>query len=94
MHFMALPNKRFDNSKYDGKFGRSPNTDGEAQGSPFAGRIPPHSMEAEESVLGGILLDNETINSAIELVREPSMRGLLTLELSGPINREAIDRPA
>lgn len=66
---MALPNKRFDNSKYDGKFGRSPNTDGEAQGSPFAGRIPPHSMEAEESVLGGILLDNETINSAIELVR-------------------------
>ncbi len=32
------------------------------------GRIPPHSYEAEESVLGGILLDNYTINTAMELL--------------------------
>jgi replicative DNA helicase len=31
-------------------------------------RIPPHSIEAEESVLGGVLLDNEVINIASELV--------------------------
>jgi len=29
-------------------------------------RIPPHSIEAEESVLGAVLLDNEAINLAIE----------------------------
>lgn len=32
-------------------------------------RIPPHSAEAEESVLGAILLDNESINAAMELIR-------------------------
>lgn len=32
------------------------------------GRIPPHSNDAEESVLGGILLDNYTINSALEIL--------------------------
>ncbi len=33
-----------------------------------AARIPPHSTESEESVLGGILLDNEGINTAMELI--------------------------
>lgn len=32
-------------------------------------RIPPHSVEAEESVLGGILLDNDAINIALERLR-------------------------
>ncbi|MBX7136667.1 MAG: replicative DNA helicase [Oligoflexia bacterium] len=32
----------------------------------YGTRIPPHSLEAEESVLGGILLDNEAINVALE----------------------------
>ncbi len=31
-------------------------------------RVPPHSIEAEESVLGGILLDNDAINIALERV--------------------------
>src|SRR5262249_52293883 len=31
-------------------------------------RIPPQSIDAEESVLGGILLDNEVINSAVEII--------------------------
>ena len=38
--------------------------------SEFAGvRVPPHSAEAEESVLGSILLDPEAINVAMEKLR-------------------------
>ena len=33
------------------------------------GRIPPHSMEAEQSVIGAMLLDKEAINTAIEHLR-------------------------
>ncbi len=33
------------------------------------GRIPPHSIEAEQSVLGALLLDKEAINTAIEHLR-------------------------
>ena len=33
------------------------------------GRVPPHSIEAEESVLGATLLDNEAINTAMELLQ-------------------------
>jgi replicative DNA helicase len=32
----------------------------------FGGRIPPHSAEAEEAVIGGVLLDNEAIHAALE----------------------------
>lgn len=36
----------------------------------FSGsRIPPHSLDAEESVLGAILIDNDAINNAIERVQ-------------------------
>lgn len=43
---------------------RRPAKDGFEQAS--GGRIPPHSVEAEEAVLGGILLDNEAIHLAME----------------------------
>ena len=33
------------------------------------GQVPPHSLEAEQSVLGAILIDNEAINAAIEVLR-------------------------
>jgi replicative DNA helicase len=33
------------------------------------GKIPPHSIEAEEGVLGGILVDNTSIDRAVEIVR-------------------------
>ena len=33
------------------------------------GRIPPHSMEAEQSVIGAMLLDKEAINTAMEHLR-------------------------
>lgn len=36
--------------------------------SPFA-RVLPHSREAEEALLGGILLDNEAIHAALERLR-------------------------
>jgi replicative DNA helicase len=31
-------------------------------------KVPPHSIEAEESVLGGILIDNNALDRAIELI--------------------------
>jgi len=33
-----------------------------------AGRVPPRSMEAEQSVLGSIMVDNEAINSVVEVI--------------------------
>jgi len=38
-------------------------------GSQFA-KLPPHSVEAEESVIGGILLDNDALNVALEIIRD------------------------
>ncbi|MCK9444687.1 MAG: replicative DNA helicase [Tissierellaceae bacterium] len=33
------------------------------------GRIPPHSLEAEQSVLGSMILNKEAINTSIEIIR-------------------------
>ncbi|TMB32120.1 MAG: hypothetical protein E6J61_08190, partial [Deltaproteobacteria bacterium] len=33
------------------------------------GRLPPQNLDAERSVLGGILLDNAAINDVIEILR-------------------------
>lgn len=33
------------------------------------GRIPPHSLEAEQSVLGAMIIDKEAINTAVETIR-------------------------
>lgn len=33
------------------------------------GRIPPHSIDAEQSVLGAMILDKEAINDAVEIIR-------------------------
>ena len=32
-------------------------------------RIPPHSLEAERAVLGGILLQNSVIDAVLEIVQ-------------------------
>jgi replicative DNA helicase len=32
-------------------------------------KVPPQNLEAESSVLGGILLDNEVINQVLVLLR-------------------------
>lgn len=38
--------------------------------SPDATKVPPQSVEAEQSVLGGILLENESLYKALELLTE------------------------
>lgn len=46
------------------------NREGQAQRkAPEGTRIPPHSIEAEESVLGGILLDNQSIDVVLDKIR-------------------------
>jgi len=35
----------------------------------FIHKIPPQNLEAEQSVLGGILLDNQALNSVMEILR-------------------------
>lgn len=35
----------------------------------FIGRIPPHSIEAEQSVLGAMIVNKESINTALEIIR-------------------------
>ena len=32
-------------------------------------KVPPQNLEAESSVLGGILLENEAVNQVLELLR-------------------------
>ena len=32
------------------------------------GRVPPHNLEAEQSVLGAMILNKEAINTAIEQI--------------------------
>ncbi len=34
----------------------------------FSGKLPPQNIEAEQSVLGGILIDNNAINKALEIL--------------------------
>ena len=50
-------------------------SNGQRNGSPAeftrsGGRVPPHSIDAEQSVLGAILLDNETMNDVLEVLRD------------------------
>lgn len=56
-----IPNKKKKNNYFGGG-------DAGIERALESARIPPHSTEAEESVLGGILLDNDGINTAMELV--------------------------
>jgi replicative DNA helicase len=41
---------------------------GEVKFTSAGGRIPPHSLDAEQSVLGAILLDNEALTNVVELL--------------------------
>lgn len=34
-----------------------------------AGRVPPHALDVEQAVLGSVLLDNESLNAALELLQ-------------------------
>lgn len=59
-------------------------------------RVLPHSMEAEESVLGGVLLDTEAIHTAIEKLRpddfyRPAHQSIFTAMVELVDRREPID---
>ena len=61
-----------------------------------AARIPPHSTEAEESVIGAILLDNEAINVALEIINPTDFyraahHAIFSAMLSLTDKREPID---
>lgn len=43
----------------------SPEFDGES----ISGRVPPNSLESEQALLGGVLLDNEALNTALEILQ-------------------------
>ncbi|MCB0359341.1 MAG: hypothetical protein KDD44_06885, partial [Bdellovibrionales bacterium] len=38
------------------------------EGRQAVGRVPPHSIEAEQSVLGAVMLDNEALNAILEVL--------------------------
>lgn len=75
---------------------RNPYSDSKVERVLESARIPPHSSEAEESVLGGILLDNEVINVALELIGEEDFyrsanRAIFAAMISLTDKREPID---
>lgn len=59
-------------------------------------RVLPHSLESEESVLGGILLDNDAMNVALERLKaedfyRPSYQAIFAAMISLTDKREPID---
>lgn len=64
--------------------------------APSGARVPPNSLEAEESVIGGVLLDNETINTALEKLRpedfyRASHRAIFEAMMALTDKREPVD---
>lgn len=64
--------------------------------STSSSRIPPHSLDAEEAVLGGVLIDNEALNTALEKLSADDFyrgahRSLFTAMLQLWDRREPID---
>lgn len=57
--------KRFGGGQRSSQSGDNGNAPGNASGP----RTPPQSIEAEESVLGAVLIDNHAINAALEIVK-------------------------
>jgi replicative DNA helicase len=62
-------NKTVEFSKKNYSRGKSNTAPVTSPSQNFGLRVPPHSGEAEESIIGGILLDNEAMNDALEIVR-------------------------
>jgi len=50
-------------------------------------KVPPQNLEAESSVLGGILLDNEAINQVLELLRPEDFTASRTEKSFAPRSR-------
>ena len=47
-------------------------------------KLPPQSIEAEMSILGGILVDNEAINRALEILTPGTCTGRPTARSCAP----------
>ena len=57
-------------------------------------KVPPHSIEAEQSVLGGLMLDNDSYTSVAERIKsEDFYRNDHTLIYEGVINLAANNKP-
>lgn len=92
------PRSRSYEGRGNGNRGKGSNNN--AQGGdlvPFPGnKLPPHSVEAEESVIGAILLDNEALNIAVETVGpndfyRPSLQVIFEAMMALWDKREPID---
>lgn len=73
-----------------------PNSGSKASNTTSASRVPPNSIESEESVLGGVLLDNEAIHAALERLRPEdfyrgSHRAIFAAMMALSEKREPID---
>ena len=66
--------------------GNGPRSDGGASGRSESarGRVPPHNVDAEESVLGAMLLSREAIGAVSEM-------GLMPADFYRPANRHIFD---
>lgn len=63
-------------------------------GSKQVGHIPPNSLEAERSVLGAVLLDNEALNGALEVIRpEDFYNGNHSIIFQGMLNLQERSEP-
>lgn len=56
-------------STIPGSFGPGGASGAGGESSSYAGRVPPQSLDSEQAVLGGILLDNEALNPVLEVLR-------------------------
>ena len=77
------PESAFDSAPSRGNSGRG-NDRGSRRRSGSAGRVPPHNLEAEESVLGALLLSREAIGTVSEL-------GLVPDDFYRPAHRHIYD---
>lgn len=46
-----------------------PSDDFDFGSQPSTGLVPPHSLDAEQSVLGAIFIDNESVNAVLEIIQ-------------------------
>ena len=61
----------FDGARGAGGRGRNDRRSGSGGGGGTRGRVPPHNMSAEESVLGALLLSRDAMNAVSELSLRP-----------------------
>ena len=84
------------NSNYAARSGGQDGHESEIDISGSGGRLPPQDIQAEQSVLGGVLIDNEALFSVLEVIRpedfyQKSHTDLFAAMMSLSDRREPID---